>query len=183
METNNKKFPVIVNLFGAPGSGKSTGASYIFSKLKLNQIDAELVREVAKDLIYAKNTSSLSDNQYYVSALQYKRLNDVMTYGTKFIITDCPLILQLEYGKNMFYYSQLAELIKKINSEYNNFNVLIQRIKPFDNRGRIHNEQQADFIHEQLLKNYLFDLSVFGNEGGYDYIVEHLLKINDVKEL
>ena len=28
------KKPIVVNLFGAPGAGKSTGAAYIFSELK-----------------------------------------------------------------------------------------------------------------------------------------------------
>ena len=37
------KKTLIVNLFGAPGSGKSTGSAYIFSKLKMNNVDCELV--------------------------------------------------------------------------------------------------------------------------------------------
>ena len=28
---------IIVNLFGVPGAGKSTGAAYIFSKLKMTR--------------------------------------------------------------------------------------------------------------------------------------------------
>lgn len=41
-----------VNLYGGPGTGKSTGASYIFSKLKLAGVEAELVTEYAKDLVW-----------------------------------------------------------------------------------------------------------------------------------
>lgn len=44
-----KKRALIINLFGRPGSGKSTGAAYIFSKLKMHDIDAELVTESTKD--------------------------------------------------------------------------------------------------------------------------------------
>ena len=43
------KSPLIINLFGAPGVGKSTGAAYIFSKLKMAGMNAELVTEFAKD--------------------------------------------------------------------------------------------------------------------------------------
>lgn len=39
----------VINLFGQPGAGKSTGAAYIFSQLKLRGINAELVTEFAKD--------------------------------------------------------------------------------------------------------------------------------------
>lgn len=43
------KKTLVINLFGAPGSGKSSGAAYIFSQLKKLGIDCELVTEYAKD--------------------------------------------------------------------------------------------------------------------------------------
>jgi len=46
------KQPIILNLYGAPGAGKSTGAAYIFSKLKLKGYNVELVTEFAKDKVY-----------------------------------------------------------------------------------------------------------------------------------
>ena len=42
---------ILANLFGAPGAGKSTGAAYVFSKLKMAGINAELVTEFAKDKV------------------------------------------------------------------------------------------------------------------------------------
>ena len=39
---------LIVNLFGVPGAGKSTGAAYIFSRLKMLGVNAELVTEFPK---------------------------------------------------------------------------------------------------------------------------------------
>jgi adenylate kinase family enzyme len=46
---------ILVNLYGAPGSGKSTGAAYIFSKLKMAGVDAELVTEFAKDKVWEES--------------------------------------------------------------------------------------------------------------------------------
>lgn len=40
---------LIINLFGAPGAGKSTGAAYVFSQLKAAGVNAELVTEFAKE--------------------------------------------------------------------------------------------------------------------------------------
>lgn len=40
---------LVVNLFGGPGSGKSTGAAYVFARLKMLGYNAELVTEFAKD--------------------------------------------------------------------------------------------------------------------------------------
>ena len=33
---------LVVNLFGGPGSGKSTGAAYVFARLKMLGYNAEL---------------------------------------------------------------------------------------------------------------------------------------------
>ena len=43
------------SLFGAPGAGKSTGAAYIFSQLKMAGINAELVTEFAKDKVWEES--------------------------------------------------------------------------------------------------------------------------------
>ena len=42
---------LVVNLTGAPGAGKSTGAAYVFSQLKMRGINCELVTEYAKDKV------------------------------------------------------------------------------------------------------------------------------------
>ena len=53
---------IVVNLFGAPGAGKSTGAAYIFfSILKMNGINAELVTEFAKKTKYGKKQRLCSE--------------------------------------------------------------------------------------------------------------------------
>ena len=49
------KKSIVVNLFAGPGAGKSTGATYIFSKLKMLGIDAEYVSEFAKDKVWEEN--------------------------------------------------------------------------------------------------------------------------------
>ena len=49
------KNPIIVNLFGVPGAGKSTGAAYIFSQLKMAGVNAELMPEFAKDKVWEEN--------------------------------------------------------------------------------------------------------------------------------
>lgn len=46
---------LVVNLFGVPGAGKSTGAAYIFSQLKMAGINAELITEFAKDKVWEEN--------------------------------------------------------------------------------------------------------------------------------
>lgn len=43
------KKPLVINLFGAPGAGKSTGAAIVFAELKKRGVNAELVTEFTKD--------------------------------------------------------------------------------------------------------------------------------------
>lgn len=64
---------LVVNLAGAPGAGKSTGAAYIFSKLKMKGINAELVTEYAKDKVWEED-KAVFDNQVYIFGKQLFRL-------------------------------------------------------------------------------------------------------------
>lgn len=65
---------LIVNLFGAPGAGKSTGAAYIFSQLKMLGVNAELVTEFAKDKVWENSVDVLND-QMYVFSKQHHRIS------------------------------------------------------------------------------------------------------------
>ena len=56
---NGGRIMLVVNLFGAPGAGKSTGAAYIFSRLKMLGINAELVTEFAKDKVWENNQEAI----------------------------------------------------------------------------------------------------------------------------
>ena len=74
------KDTLVVNLFGAPGSGKSTGAAWVYSNLKLalpedKDISVELVTEFAKDLVWDNNTEALSPmNQMFIlRTLRFRR--------------------------------------------------------------------------------------------------------------
>ena len=58
-------FMVAVNLFSGPCSGKSTGAAWIFAKLKMAGVNVELVTEFAKDKVWERNEKALA-NQAYV---------------------------------------------------------------------------------------------------------------------
>ena len=62
------KNTIIINLFAGPGAGKSTGAAFIFSKLKMLGIDAELVTEFAKDKVWEQNKEAFKC-QFYIPIL------------------------------------------------------------------------------------------------------------------
>ena len=79
---------ILVNLFGAPGAGKSTGAAYIFSQLKMAGINAELVTEFAKDKVWEESKEPFN-NQAYIFGQQYFRISRCAD-KVDVIVTDSP---------------------------------------------------------------------------------------------
>ena len=65
---------ILCNIYGGPGSGKSTSAAGVFSLLKTHGVNAELVTEFAKDLVWEGRDVTL-DNQPYI--LEVKQNPDI----------------------------------------------------------------------------------------------------------
>jgi broad-specificity NMP kinase len=89
------KNTLIVNFFGGPGTGKSTFASGVFSKLKHLNYNVEYVQEFAKKLTWEKNNLAL-DNQFYVSGTQ-SYFQNMLIGQVDAVITDSPLLIGLLY--------------------------------------------------------------------------------------
>lgn len=172
---------VIVNLYGAPGAGKSTGSAYIFGQLKMNNISVELVREFVKDKIYEKSEGVFNDQVYILGKQHFRQTN--VKGNVDVIITDCPLIVQAYYtDKYKFPYAdELRQLVLKLYSLENNINYFVNRDKPYNPDGRFQTEADSDSISGNL-KEYLDNLGIEykeinGNITDYDSVVEDIIKI------
>ena len=51
--------PIVVNLTGGPGSGKSTLCAQLFYILKSKNIDVEMATEYVKDLVFEESFKNL----------------------------------------------------------------------------------------------------------------------------
>ena len=109
-------------------------AALVFSRLKLLNINCELVTEFAKDKTWEKNFSALS-NQVYVFAKQYFRM-DRCADQVDVIITDSPLALSPYYNKDPDIHKPLCELAVRIANKFNNLNYFIKRVKKYNPIGR-----------------------------------------------
>lgn len=179
------KSPIIVNLSGAPGAGKSTGAAYIFSKLKMHGINAELITEFAKDKTWESNMTALN-NQIYILGKQYYRITRCREQ-VEVIVTDSPIILSLLYGDKTPYHNELDDLILKLWELDNNILYFVKRVKPYNPKGRNQTEEESDELSlrlfELLAKYDTIDLKIIrGCEEDYNKVVEDVLKMLEARE-
>ena len=167
---------IIVNLFGAPGAGKSTGAAYIFSKLKMAGVNAELVTEFAKDKVWEEN-KEVFNNQAYIFGKQYFKITRCAD-KVDVIITDSPLLLSAFYNDSDILGEEFNELVAKIFNSYNSINYLVE--------GRLQTEQESNAIAEQmeeLLTRYRVNYTTTkGCIDSYDRIVEEILTYEKVSK-
>lgn len=165
--------PIVVNLFGGPGTGKSTTAAGVFSLLKLQGVNIELVTEFAKDLTWEHRWKTL-DDQLYVTAKQYHRLWRINEVSV--IITDSPLIQGLMYGPFDEY---VEEIIKKTYNSFNNTNIFLKRVKAYNPIGRSQTEEEAIEIDDKIIKllekEKLLYSSVPADHSGINIIANSIL--------
>ena len=169
---------IVINLWGAPSSGKSTGASYIFSKLKLKGYNVELVTEFAKDLTWEENYAALN-NQFYVSGCQSYRLSRLKN-KVDVIITDSPLPIGIMYF-NANTPKNLEDVILADFNRYDNVNFQILRDKPYNPAGRNQTETESDIIARRITEfleneNIQF-VPIKGNKQGYKYILNYIVDL------
>jgi len=146
-----------INLFGGPGTGKSTTAAELFSKMKSNQYKVELLQEYAKDLTYGKDTVRLSDQLHILGEQHHRlfRLQDSVDY----VIHDSPFIMGLAYldDTSIIPTKAFKTLTLELFHKYNNLNILLIRDTekhPYQEYGRAHSLEEAenkDKVIEQLL--------------------------------
>ena len=175
----DKPKALIVNLFGAPGTGKSTLAAYLFARLKMAGVDAELVTEFAKDKTWENNSMVLS-NQFYVFGKQNFRLARVANQ-VDVVVTDSPLPLSNYYAGDDPLMDNFKKACMDVFYTYRNVNYFLKRKKKYNPNGRRQTEAEADAI-AQKIKNMMDDEDLVydvieADEAGYDYVVEDVLKI------
>lgn len=169
---------LVINLFGAPGAGKSTGAAYVFSKLKLAGINAELVTEFAKDKVW-EESKAVFQNQAYIFGKQYFRISRLQD-KVDVVITDSPLLLSCFYSSDNTLGTEFDALVTKVFNSYRSMNVFINRVKPYNHIGRFQNETESDVLAVKL-KSFLNEhgiscLHYNGSIEGYDVLVQDILK-------
>lgn len=179
------KKTVVVNLFGAPGSGKSTGAAYLFYKLKTRGIDAELVTEFAKDKVWEEDWE-VFNNQAYIFGKQSYRLSRC-DGKVDVIVTDSPLILSILYNKDKRLTENFNRSVVDVFNSYQNINFLLSRTKPYNPNGRLQTEKESDELYEKIFSLLVerkidFFHGIPGDVSGYNIILSEIMRYLSQRE-
>lgn len=171
--------PIVINLFGAPGVGKSTAAAYLYHLLSSRGISTELVTEFAKDLIWdgCEHTLAFGLEQPYVFGNQLHKIERCVG-SVDVIITDSPLPMTIAYdnsGSRAF-----KELVAECFSDYLNINCFLSFDSDngneidYSSTGRIQTLAESVAMEEKI-RQVLDDLDIayveFKRNNNRDYLI------------
>ena len=177
------KNTLVVNLYGAPGSGKSTGAAYLFSRLKMNGVDCEYVPEFAKSAVWEERGNLFKDpeEQFFIFANQFHAMN--VLYGkVDVIVTDSPLLLTLVYNRSVRLDGPYEKVVLNLNSKFSrHLDYMVLRDMAYDRNGRNETKEESDKIQEEIRKmlhrNDVTYFDVKGNKEGYTSLFSMVMTV------
>lgn len=147
----------VINLWGAPGTGKSTTAATVFAHLKRSGYKCELVCEFAKELVWEGRLDLLqgdSNGQYHIFSEQLRRLTRLTKFNLDYVISDSPLLLGAVYTQN----SPISEEFKKIHlyefSRFDNLNYMLKlnNNSTYETMGRLQSEMESLILEGSILR-------------------------------
>ncbi len=167
----------VINLYGGPGTGKSTTAGAMFAELKFRGINCEYIQEYAKDKAWEFGTNHLGvpkvfQAQEYIFGKQHFRMRRC-AQDVDIIVTDCPLFLGLIYMPVDFPLPSLRSTIREAYDMYDNLDVFLIRNKPYNPLGRFQTEDKAKELDGdvvQMLNNQAVPYAVI--ESGRQAVTE-----------
>lgn len=169
--------PLVINFFGSSGCGKSTAASFLFTKLKMERMNVELVTEFAKEMVWENNDNAFQ-NQAYLFGNQSYRMSRLKG-KVDIIITDAPLPLSILHNKDKTLGIEFNSVVMNVFNSYNNLNFFMLRSQPFDPIGRLETEEESDAlvpVLQHLLDNYQITYQTYhGTEENYEKIANKVI--------
>lgn len=142
------KKPIVINIFGGPGVGKSTTAWKVSSALSELGYIVEYLPEFAKGLTWSNSHHVLRD-QLYVFANQVHPLEMTRDKALDFVVVDSPLPTSLVYMPPDFYKS-FEPLVIEVFKSFTNMTYLLRRETQYVDVGRSQSPEEATLIDKRI---------------------------------
>ena len=146
---------LVVNMLGGSGVGKSTTAAGLYYHMKLAHENVELVREYVKLLAW----QGIKPGQYdQVNIFGEQCKLEHSLYGkVDYIITDSPIVLAPIYevyyhGDSMMEEAAIKLLSKSAANEVQQLNIILERTKDYDEKGRYQTLEQAKEVDKMVVE-------------------------------
>lgn len=166
------KRPIVINLFGAPGAGKSRLAAGIFSKMKFMGYKVELVTEFAKDLTYSQSFKALTDQLMVFSTQHHKMFN--LINEVDYIVTDSPLLNSLIYGGE--HSDNFKALVLEKHNSFSNVNIYINRVSKYESYGRTQTEEESNELANKIIRMLDDNWIVYATLNGEESLIPNIIK-------
>jgi hypothetical protein len=146
----NDKPLKLINLYGAPGAGKSATRSGIFWLMKAHHLQVEEIGEFAKYLVHTGDLERLQEEQAYCLVEQVHRTR-ILAKHYEYAVTDSPILLQPYYA-NRSEQAELCALAHRASAAYESFDFYLTRdfSSGFAQEGRRHTRTESDVIDQQM---------------------------------
>jgi nicotinamide riboside kinase len=141
---------LVVNIFGGPGTGKSTLAAAIFCALKQRHIETACPEECAKLAIWS-NQSWILDHQPIILGRTWETIYTLLD-KVDVIIVDSPILLCSVYARDrepMCFHQMVGDIHKRTHR----INLLIKRDTQigYSTNGRRETEREARLVDERII--------------------------------
>ena len=173
--------PLVINLIGGPGSGKSTTMAGVFYELKKRGVNCEMVPEYAKDRVYERAFRTLEDQTYVLGKQIHKiwRLKD----DVDIIVMDASLLGAPIYDKT--HNSTFKKFVIEEFNKWNNIVFFIDRSDvEYKTEGRYESLSEAQAIDQHYIdicKEYHIPYTVVKNTEAVEQIINKLRDLSYIQ--
>ncbi len=174
-----RETPLVVNLFGGPGCGKSTTAAGVFYNMKMLHMNVQLVLEYAQELTFEEHFHALND-QTQILGEQHKRILR-LEGKVDCVITDSPFLMGIVYGPDSKKPppGPFNDYVSSLFGQYDNLNFFLERGNgEYRKVGRYHSRKQAYEKDKQikgLLEEYEIPFTTVRSDG--TCVMEILMRV------
>jgi energy-coupling factor transporter ATP-binding protein EcfA2 len=129
---------LVVNLFGAPGAGKSTLALLVAGilKTKYPEFSTECPDEIAKLAVYDEAHKALRC-QIYIAGRQHWQIARCEGHAD-IVVCDSPILLSPVYGEDLP--AAFFDVCVHYHNMYPSLNYFVTRRHAFESKARVHGE-------------------------------------------